>query len=357
MPLTNSQVAELLARAAEDAEGHRARAYASAARTALLWEEEVADVVAQGRSPAELERVGPSLSRRISRWIEDDPAVPEPPEIRRGFLSFAEARAFLHRSGDAPINGDLQMHTAYSDGQATIDEMALTGAARGYRYIAVTDHSKGLRIARGIDESTLARQAREVSALNERLAAEGIEFSVLRSIEMNIDPEGNGDIEAEALVRLDLVLGSFHSALRRSEDQTDRYLAALRNPHVDVIGHPRGRKYNFRLGLRADWPRVAAAAAAAGVALETNAYPNRQDIDVGLLELVRDAGGWVSIGTDAHDPTEMRFVDIGVAAAAKAGIPRSRILNALTRDELLAWVVERRARAADRARTVARSAP
>jgi histidinol phosphatase-like PHP family hydrolase len=139
-------------------------------------------------------------------------------------------------------------------------------------------------------------------------------------------------------------LGPFHSALRRSEDQTDRYLAALANPHVDVLGHPRGRKYNFRLGLQADWARVVDRAAALGVALETNAYPNRQDLDVGLLELVRAAGGWISIGTDAHDPSEMRFVDLGVAAALDAGVPRDRILNALSREELLGWVADRRAR-------------
>jgi DNA polymerase (family X) len=151
-------------------------------------------------------------------------------------------------------------------------------------------------------------------------------------------------MELGALAPLDLVLGSFHSALRRAEDQTQRYLAALRNPFVDVIGHPRGRKYNLRLGLQADWGRVADAAAAAGVALETNAYPNRQDLSVELLECVRDAGGWVSIGTDAHDPSEMRFVDIGVAATLEAGIPRDRVLNVLSRDELLEWVGARRAR-------------
>ncbi len=347
MTLRNTDVAELLARAAEEADGHRARAYASASRTALLWDEEVADVIAQGRSAAELERVGPSLSKRIRRWVEDDTRAPEPPPLRAGFSSFAEARRFLARHADGGVRGDLQMHTVYSDGQATVEEMVLTGAARGYDYVAITDHSKGLRIAHGIDEETLARQEREIAELNERLAAEGLEFSVLRSLEMNIDPDGGGDMEAASLTGLDLVLGSFHSALRRTEDQTGRYLAAINNPYVDVIGHPRGRKYNFRLGLQADWARVAEAAARADVALETNAFPNRQDLDVGVLELVHDAGGRVSIGTDAHNQEEMRFIDIGIAAALRAGIAGHRILNTLTLGELKAWVAGRRALALD----------
>ena len=345
MALRNTQVAELLALAAEEAEGHRARAYSTAARTALLWEEEVADLVAQGRSPTELERVGPSLSKRIRRWVEEEPAVPEPPPLRAGYSSFAEARAYLGEQRDGLLRGDLQMHTAYSDGKVSVEEMAFTGAGYGYEYVAITDHSQGLRIAHGIDEQALARQGAEIDALNERLHGEDLGFTVLRALEMNVDPDGKGDMEPEALEALDLVLGSFHSALRRSEDQTQRYLAAIDNPYVDVIGHPRGRKYNLRLGLQADWAVVAEGAAAADVALETNAYPNRQDLDVELLELVRIAGGRVSIGTDAHDPSEMRFIDIGVAAALKAGIPRDRIVNTLTADELRKWVLERRERA------------
>ena len=345
MALRNTEVAELLARAAEEAEGHRARAYASAARTALLWDEEVSDVVAQGRSPSELERVGPSLSKRIRRWVEEEPPVPEPPPLRAAFESFAAAKRYLEGRPDGEIRADLQMHTVFSDGQATVEEMALTGVSRGYEYVAITDHSQGLRIAHGIDEAELARQGKEIDAFNDRLLAEGVEFRVLKALEMNIDPDGNGDMDASALGDLDIVLGSFHSALRRTEDQTGRYLAAIANPYVDVVGHPRGRKYNFRFGLQADWKAVAEAAAHADVALETNAYPNRQDLDIGLLELVRDAGGRVAIGTDAHNPSEMRFVDIGIAAALKAGVPRDRIVNTLTVEELQEWVEARRDRA------------
>jgi histidinol phosphatase-like PHP family hydrolase len=162
----------------------------------------------------------------------------------------------------------------------------------GYEYVAVTDHSKGLRIAGGIDEEALAGQGREVDALNDSLASQGRRFRVLRSLELNLRPDGTGDMDPEARGPLDLVLGSFHSSLRVKEDQTDRYLAALENPDINVLGHPRGRMYNFRVGLNADWAVVFERAAEVGKAVEIDCFPYRQDLDVRLLRLARDAGAW-----------------------------------------------------------------
>jgi histidinol phosphatase-like PHP family hydrolase len=342
--LDNVDIAELLARCGEQAEGHRARAYLSAARAALMWAEEASALLAEGRSLTELERVGPSLARKVTAWMGNEPEVPEPPPMRKGFSSFAAARAIWAAEPSwRPLRGDLQMHTVYSDGKESVADMALEGAARGYDYVAVTDHSQGLKIAGGMDPATLELQGREIAALNEALAADGVDLYVLRGLEMNIDVDGARDMEPHDLAPLELVLGSFHSALRRSEDQTRRYLAALEDPHVDVIGHPRGRRFNQRLGVSAEWPRVIEAAAAGGKALEIDCYPDRQDLSVELLELVRDAEGWVSIGTDAHNRSEMRFIDIGVAAAISAGIPKSRVLNFMGRDELLAWAQAHRA--------------
>src|SRR5437764_11506412 len=116
---------------------------------------------------------------------------------------------------------------------------------------------------------------------------------------MNLYPLGEGDIEPAALRSLDIVLGSFHSALGRKEDQTERFLAAIRNPNIQILGHPRGRIYNFRLGLRADWARVFAVAADLDKAVELDAYPDRQDLDVKLLKLARDSGVKLAIDTDA----------------------------------------------------------
>jgi histidinol phosphatase-like PHP family hydrolase len=331
----------LLAAASKEADGHRARAYASAARAALMWSEEAADVVAAGRSVTELERIGPGLARRVKTWIEADSTPPEPPPDRRDFLSFAAARALVAEQ-PMPLRGDLQMHTTYSDGRCSVAEMAEAGAGRGYDYIAITDHSKGLSVAGGIDEDTLALQRREIDHVNSALSSNDGDLVVLRGLEMNIDVDGDGDMEPEALVPLDLVLGSCHSALRRKEDQTQRYVAALRNPFVDVIGHPRGRRFNARVGIAADWARVLEVAAEEDKAMEINAYPDRQDLNVELLRILAGTGGWVTIGTDAHNIEEMRFMEVGVAAALTAGIPSHKILNLLGPDEVKEWAAAHR---------------
>ena len=218
--------------------------------------------------------------------------------------------------------------------------MALAAAARGLEYVGITDHSKGLRIANGMTEEQLGRQGEEIDRLNEEFASSG--FRVLRAVEMNLSPSGEGDLDPEFLKSLDLVLGAFHSRLRVTEDQTERYLAAFRNPHLHVLAHPRGRIFNFRLGLKADWPRVFACAREHNRAIEIDGYPDRQDLDVELLRLARDLGTLVSFGSDAHAPDQLAFLDFSIAAARRVGIPASQILNCKTADELLAWTAEPR---------------
>lgn len=344
MTLENAQIGELLARRAEELDGDRQRAYRRASRAAYKWPEQVADLVEDDRPLTELSGIGAKLSGLIRSWLDDPPEVPEAPPLRAGFGSFAAARRIVgeHPEWADEVKGDLQMHSEDSDGRVPIADMARTGIDAGYSYVAITDHSKGLKIAGGMDEDAFADQARAIDALNDDLAAQGVDFTVLKAIEMNLSPDGTGDMEPDLLARLDLVLGSFHSQLRRTEDQTDRYLAALDNPTVDVLGHPRCRIYNFRVGLVADWETVCAAAADTGTALEIDAFPDRQDLDIDLLELAREAGCWISIGTDAHTPGEMQYLPVGLAAAITAGIPRDKILNFLTADELRAWVAKRR---------------
>ena len=142
----------------------------------------------------------------------------------------------------------------------------------------------------------------------------------------------------DPLADLDLVLGCFHSSLRKKDDQTERYVAALRNPVIHILGHPRGRIYNYRVGLTADWPRVFGVAAELDKAVEIDAYPDRQDLNIGLIRLAREAGCRISLGTDSHGPTQLRFMELGVAAASLSNIQRDRVLNFMNRDELLAWV-------------------
>jgi histidinol phosphatase-like PHP family hydrolase len=169
------------------------------------------------------------------------------------------------------------------------------------------------------------------------ISKSGAHLSVLRSIEMNLNPRGEGDMSPDSLLGLDLVLGSFHSALRITEDQTERYLAALRNPHIHILGHPRGRIYNFRIGLKADWPRVFAEAAHLDKALEIDCYPDRQDLNVALLKIAHEHGTRISLGTDAHHAWQLEFIDLGLAAALRAQIPTDRILNFMPILELKAW--------------------
>jgi histidinol phosphatase-like PHP family hydrolase len=348
--LTNSQLTELLVAASEAEEGHRARSLRRAAWYAMAWEEEAAVLAEEGRL-TELPAVGPWVAGRIEAFLEEAPEVPEPPPLRHGFLSLAEARRIAAGNPDVrgALRADLQMHTTYSDGKASIRSMFEAAAARGHTYVAVTDHTKGLPIARGMDEEGFARQDREIAELNAELEARGDGAGILRAVEANLSPEGEPDMDPAWLAGRDLALGAFHSKLRLIEDQTERCLAAVQGGSIDVLAHPRGRKFNRRLGVQADWPRVLAAAAASGVAVEIDAFLDRQDLDVELATVARDAGAWVSIGTDAHRIEELRFIEIGVATVILAGVPRERVLNFLSREELLEWVAARRASSRARA--------
>jgi histidinol phosphatase-like PHP family hydrolase len=338
--LSNIAIAELLAQQAQRETGILSRAFRRAARSAFLWPEEVSDLIANDRPLTELRSIGPFIGKQIRNWIDKPPRrVTTVPVVRRDFLSMAEGRRLLASQSPLRTNlrGDLQMHSRWSDGSGTIAEMADAAKECAYEYIAITDHSRTLKIAGGIDERALKRQGTEIAKVNEALSKSRAPVTVLRSIELNLNPRGEGDMSPDSLRSLDLVLGSFHSALRTTDDQTERYLAALRNPHVHILGHPRGRIYNFRLGLKADWPRVFAEAARLDKALEIDCYPDRQDLNVALLKIARDHGTRISLGTDAHHPWQLEFIDLGLAAALRAKIPTNRILNFMPVLELKAW--------------------
>jgi histidinol phosphatase-like PHP family hydrolase len=342
--LDNAAIAELLIREAESADGHREQAFRRAAHAAFMWPEEATDIAAAGRSLTELAGIGPSLAKRLHTWIAAPPKL-EVPSIRREFLTLAQARRILRRnSAWAPqLKGDLQMHTTWSDGGGTIAEMAATAMKRGYEYIGITDHTQGLKIAAGIDETRLAAQGREIVALNKQLRQQGIDFTILQSAEMNLSPEGAGDMRPTALRKLDLVLGCFHSALRRKEDQTNRYLAGLRNPDIQILGHPQTRVWNRREGLKADWNAVFAEAVRLDKAVEIDGYVDRQDLRLSLLKIARKEGVRISLGTDAHHPEQLNFMELSLAAAMLAKIPADRIINFMSVDQVKMWAQSVRA--------------
>jgi histidinol phosphatase-like PHP family hydrolase len=343
--LSNADLAELLARKAETSSGILVRAFRRAARSAFLWPGLANDLFRAQRPLTELHGIGPFIAKQLQAWIEKPPREEaRPPLLRRDFLTRADARVILAKNSEwsKRLRGDLQMHTSWSDGSASIRDMADVAKDRGYGYIGITDHSKGLKIAGGIDEKVLAEQGREIADVNRVMASSG--FTVLRSIEMNLNPRGEGDMDPRSLAQLDIVLGAFHSALRKKEDQTPRYLAALRNPDIQILGHPCGRIYNFRLGLKADWARVFAKAAKLDKAVEIDSYPDRQDLNLALLKVARTEGVRISLGTDAHHAHQLEFIELGLAAALKAKIPPDRIINFMDLANLQAWVAKVRLR-------------
>ena len=346
MSLSNGDLAELLWRAGDEETTHRRRALHQASRAARFWGEEARDLAVAGRSLTELRSVGPWVAARIHAWIDAPPDVPEPDETRRGFLTFAEVRRVLDADPDweRTPHADLQVHTTDSDGGLPLPEMVALARALGRPFMAITDHSKSLKIANGMDEERLAGQGVRIDELNAELRASGDPFRVLRSIEMDVFPDGTADMEPETLASLDIVLGAFHSKLRIRDDQTERYLAALRDPSVHVLAHPQARMYGRRSGLRADWPRVFAEARAQGKAVELDATPARQDLSVELARVaMAEDVPWFSIGSDAHSALELEFLPFGLATASLARIPRERILNYRTVEEVVAWGAELRA--------------
>ncbi len=334
----NGMIAEWLALEAEKTQGHLQRAFARASRMAFWWPQEAADLVADGVPLTTLASVGPYLAKVIQGWLEEPPDY-SPPPFRRNFLTTAQADAILKTNPGwaRRYRGDLHMHTTWSDGAVSVQEMAEEGYARNFEYVAISDHAKGLRIAGGIDERELAEQGAEIDEVNKRFESDGREFRVLRCIELNLTPEGAGDFDAATIGQLEIVIGSFHSALRKTEDQTERYLAALNNPDINILGHPRGRIYNHRNGLIADWKTVFAETARLDKAMEIDCFADRQDLDIELLPLAREAGVKISIDTDAHRPAELDQIRLGLAAALLVQYPPELIVNFMPVTKLLQW--------------------
>lgn len=338
--LTNAQIGDLLWSAGRDETDHRRRALERASRASRFWPAEAADLAAAGRPLTELRAVGPWVAARILGWLEDPPPVPDPDESRRGFLTFAEVRRTLDDdlAWEASPCADLQMHTTFSDGSLALEDMVANARVLGRSYVAVTDHSQALTIAHGMTAEQLDVQGRLVDELNGLLEAAGDPFRILRSMEVDLFPDGTLDMDDPTLSTLDLVLGAFHTKLRSKEDETERYLAALRQPRLHILAHPKARMYGRRAGLSADWRRVFAEAARLGKALELDATVWRQDLNVELATIAREEGvEWFSIGSDAHTALELEFLPFGMATAALAGIPRDRILNYRPVEFVLAW--------------------
>ena len=249
-----------------------------------------------------------------------------PPELRenRGELKAAENGTLPTLVTLQDLKGDLHMHTTASDGRADAETMARSAQAAGRDYIAITDHSQSLAMANGLDEARALEHARTVRALNDRL--EGM--TVLAGIECDIRPDGRMDLADDCLAALDIVIASVHSAFTMDEQQmTDRILAAIANPHVDVLAHPTGRLILKRDGYRVDMERILAAAAATGVALEINSQPDRLDLDDTHARLARERGVKLIVDSDAHSPAALGNLRWGALTARRAWLQPDDVLN------------------------------
>jgi putative hydrolase len=234
------------------------------------------------------------------------------------------------------LRGDLHLHSDWSDGGHTIEAMARHAAELGHEYLALTDHSPSLSIAKGLSPERLREQLEVVAGLNTELAP----FRILTGIEVDILDDGTLDQEPELLERLDVVVASVHSKLRMdAQPMTDRMVAALASPHVDILGHCTGRLVvgRGRPESEFDADLVFAAAAHFDKAIEINSRPERLDPPMRLLEIVVDSGCKVSIDSDAHATWQLDWQPYGCHRAAEAELPLERIVNTWPAEELLAW--------------------
>jgi len=260
--------------------------------------------------------------------------------LREGFLSMAVARQVLGQAAPGVIGcthyqADFQMHSQWSDGAQSIAEMALGCSERGYTHFAVTDHSRGLTIARGLSAESMLAQHREIDALNDSLDGK---LRVLKGIEANILADGRLDVSADEMRRCDIVLAAPHSRLDETGDQTDRLLAVVKTKGVHVLAHPSGRKFGKRAGLNVRWDRVFKEAVRRNVAVELDGDPSRQDLSYSLVCQALDAGCLFAIDSDAHATGELVFSEIALAHARLAGVPPARVINCWPLKKLLTWL-------------------
>ena len=267
-----------------------------------------------------------------------------PPELRedRGEIEAALAGKLPRLVEGSDIQGDLHAHTDWSDGASSLAEMAEAARQRGYRYLVISDHTQSLGIARGLTLERLQAQRAEIQALNARWD----DFTLLQGCELEIKADGSLDFPDEVLARLDFVVASVHTSLRQDPDQiTARILNAIRNPYVDVIGHPSGRILGQREESAADLEAILQAAAETSTALEINSTPNRLDLDDIHVRRAVELGVKLAINSDAHHTGGLDSLIYGLATARRGWAPATDILNSLSLEDLRAWRQARIARA------------
>jgi putative hydrolase len=312
-------------------ESRRIQAYVNARELVReLGDDEIARRHADG-TLQDLPGIGPSTAKVITLALDGG---------IDGYLTDLEAETAIPEGEGgalrAALRGDCHSHTTWSDGGASVEEMARTAMALGHEYLVVTDHSPRLTIAHGLNRERLVEQLAEVDRVRELVSP----FRILTGIEVDILEDGRLDQDDDLLEQLDVVVASVHSKLSMAEaEMTRRMVMAVASPHVDILGHCTGRKVvgGGRPQSKFDADIVFAACARFDTAVEINCRPERQDPPEELLALALEWGCHVSIDTDAHAPGQLEWQVYGCDKAARMGIEPERIVNTMPADDLIAW--------------------
>jgi histidinol phosphatase-like PHP family hydrolase len=341
----------LLDMAALAGRSQRAWGYKRAAKAVLRLDRHITPLVESNTLRA-VPGIGPTTDRiarelvydgsssLVERAVEESGQADDIAALRRlrhGFLSNAAVREVLSRRippAREQYRGDFQMHSVWSDGAETLDSIAEACLARGHKCAGITDHSYGLRIARGMSMEEAARQHAEVDRINAGYAGR---FRMFKGVEANIRPDGTVDLEPPELKLFEFVVASPHSQLRTSADQTPRMVRAVSQQGVCILGHPQGRRFNTRAGVLADWDAVFEVAARRAVAIEIDGSWDRQDVHYQLAARALAAGCIFALDSDAHAHQELEFADIAIAHARLAAIPQDRIVNYWSEKKFLEW--------------------
>jgi putative hydrolase len=362
-PDTNGKIAGLLRDLAAVQKSTQSRwGYKRAAQAILALDEPIESFLQPDGTLRKIPNIGPSSTRVILEVLRTGASpivqhavdesgktgeVQTRRDLRRNFLSHAQVAAALKdKTLTGPslktYRGDLQMHSDWSDGSQTLEQIVEAAIDLDYAYCAVTDHSYGLSIAGGVSMAELAEQHKRIDRLNKRCRGK---FRLLKGIEANIRADGSVDMTEDELRTLEIVVAAPHSTLRSAADQTARMLNVVGTPDVHILGHPRGRMYGSRPGVAANWDKVFEKAAKTRVAIEIDGDPSRQDIDYELARRAASAGCLFALDSDAHSTGELRYAQTAIAHARLAGVPEDRVVNCWPLDRLLEWARSRRSRA------------
>ena len=261
---------------------------------------------------------------------------------RDGYLCRSKMARVLEQ-GDPDLHprrlrGAFHWHTRDSDGKATLEAMARACFRRGFSWAVVTDHSRGLEVASGLDREGLRLQRKRIDAWN---GTNGEDVLVFQGLEVEVRSDGTLDVPKGERFEVQCVVAAVHTAFDPDRDQTDRLLRAVATPGVHVLAHPRGRHFHSRQGLKARWEKVFSACSDHGVAIEINGFPRRQDLDADLARLAAEAGCELILASDAHAVPHLEFDAYASAIAMQAGIRRELVVNVKHADEFEVWLQDR----------------